>query len=143
MKMDGLRGAAHKEVPSSFSIRWFVKPINYQLSTIIIGICMCIYIYVLCMCIYIYIHTYTYIHAYVHTHIHTHTHKYIHTCTYKHIHTRTGTSHVYINPIAICILVYPNLIKTLQQLAYRREETECRPANCIHDIYSVALVGNQ
>ena len=60
--MDGLRGAAHKEVPSSFSIRWFVKPINYQLSTIIIGICMCIYIYMYCVCVYIYI--YIYIHTY-------------------------------------------------------------------------------
>ena len=40
----------------------------------------------------------------MHKYICTHIHPYMRTCTYTHIHTRTGTSHVHINPIAICIL---------------------------------------
>ena len=70
------------------------------------------------------------------------THRYMHTCAYTHIHRRTGIFHVYIKPIAISVLVYPGLIKTLEQLLYRWEETGYRLAICIHDIFSVVLVGN-
>ena len=38
---------------------------------------------------------------------------------------RTGSSHVYINPIATCILVHPGLTRTLKQLAHIWEETGC------------------
>ena len=69
----------------------------------------------------------------MHTYIHVHTHMYIH--------VQEHLTYIF-SLIAICILVYPGLIKTLEQLAYRWEETGCRPANCIHDTFSLVLVGN-
>ena len=40
---------------------------------------------------------------------------------------RTRSFHVYINPIATCILVHPGLTRTLKQLAHIWEETGCSP----------------
>ena len=52
---------------------------------------------------------------------------YIYITFISHTHTQTRTSHVHINPIAICILAYPGLMKTFKQLAYIWEETGCSP----------------